>query len=369
MSKIEINQTHDFKFRKRFTLDLKNDEGIIQSKGVMHFFDTSFGEGFIKTLGFSAVETPVNLRRGGNVRKIFDHAFDWAINEGAVVSVLHPFSFSYYEKFGYGKVADHLIVRLPIRLLDFVPRENNFVKYEGDENTLKELCELHNRFCRGRQLMMLRSDSKYFDNKELYIYYEDGRATGYISFLTEKRLEINHYEDGLMTVKDIVYTTPRALKAVLGFIRMFEGELEEVEFSNIATCPEIEMMLKHHTHTRYRLLPDLMVRVLNTEKLLLAHKYPKEKGSFVLKVRDTLPTVAGSFLVEYGQGGCTVGRVFEDTPADISVGAPMLARLLYGYDAITPEQAAFIDEIELGERAEDFFRAFKKRPSGMFEHF
>ncbi len=369
MTHFEMTQTHDLEHRKRYEVELRDENGLALSRAAVHFFETAFGDEFVKTVSFSGVETPVHLRRGGNVRKIFDHVFEWAINEGAVVSVLHPFSFSYYEKFGYGKVADHLIVRLPIRMIDFVPRENRFVKYEGDAATLGALCGLHNEFCRGRLLMMLRCDPKYFENKEIYIYYQDGKPTGYISFTTEKRLEINHYEDGLMTVKDIVYTTPESLKAIFGFIRMFEGELEEVEFANIAACPEVELMLRHHTHTRYRLLPDLAARVLNTEKLLLTHKYPKEKGSFVLKVDDTLPTVKGSFKVSYGDGKCEVTRVSDETPASITADSPALARLLYGYDAVTPEQAAYCDGIEVGDGAEDFFRAFGKRPAGMFEHF
>ncbi len=369
MSNIELIKTHDYQFRKRYTVDLKDEDGTVLSHSTVSFFETAFGDGFVKTLGFSGVATPIQFRRQGYVRKIFDHIFEWAVNEDAAVSLLHPFSFSYYEKFGYGKVADHLIVRCPIRMIDFVPRENNFVRFEGDEATLQQLCELHNRFCRGRLLMMLRCDPKYFEKKEVYIYYENGVPTGYISYSTQKRLEINHYEDGLMTVHDIVYTTPAALKAVLGFIRMFEGELDDVEFANIAMCPEVEMQLRHYTHTRYRLLPDISAKILNTEKMLLAHNYPKFEGAFCLKVEDNLPTVKGNFLVEYGDGKCNVKRVSETKSADITVNASTLARLMYGYDAITPEMAAYTDSIQVGERADDFFLAFKKRPAGMFEHF
>jgi predicted acetyltransferase len=217
--------------------------------------------------------------------------------------------------------------------------------------------------------MMLYSDPKYLKGKECWTFRENGRLTGYIIISSSKRLEINHYEDGLLTVHSLVYTTPTALKSLLGFIRMFEGELDDVEFANLSVCPEVETYLRHDTHTHYRLLPDLMVRVLDTEKLLSAFKYPKESGAFVLRVQDKLPTVNGVFSVKYENNVCEVKRLDCNADADLTLSAPVLSRTVYGYDKLTAQQASFCDGITVNGNAEDFFRAFSHRPTGMFEHF
>jgi predicted acetyltransferase len=348
---------------------MRNEEGEILTCAVVSLFKTSLGDGFVDTLSFSAVETPMQHRRKGYVRELFDFMLNFGIEQGAVMSILHPFSFSYYEKFGYGKVADHKILRMPIRLLDTVPRCCELEKWQETPEEFEELYALHNEFCKNRQFMMLYSDPKYLKGKEIWIYRENGKATGYISVTTSKRLEINHYEDGLLSVQNIVYITPTALKALLGFIRMFEGELDDVEFANLSTCPEVETYLRHDTHTRIRLLPDLMARALDTEKLLASFKYPKWEGSFTLCVEDKLPTVSGVFSVKYRNGDCEVKRLENSADFDIKVNSSTLSRLVFGYDRLTAEQARFCDGITINGNAEDFFSAFSNRIAGMFEHF
>ena len=369
MKHYELVQTHDYALRGRYEMTMKDEQGQALTSGKMHLINTAWGDGFVKTLAFSGVATPLHLRRHGYVRELFQEALDWGIAQGAIVSVLHPFSFSYYQKFGYGKVSDHLIVRTPIRMLDFVPRCCNLVKMDSTDEGWQEVYKVHNKFCQNRTLMMLRDDPIFYGKRTVYLYYENGEPTGYIAYSTEKTLHINHYEDGVMYVNEIAYLTPQALNALLGFIRMFEGELDDVEFANLTMCPEIDLLLRHNTHTRYRLLPDLMVRVLDTEKLFLSHKYPKQPGSFRIHVTDPLPTAGGSFCVEYGNDKVNVTRLQEDAQVDLTVDASTFARLVYGYDTLTPQQAAYMPGLSITGNADDFFRAFPKQNAGMFAHF
>ncbi len=368
MSVIRESQTHDLPYLKRYELGLYEEDTRV-SEAAIRFVQTRYGEGYVDTMTFSAVATPLEHRRKGYVREVFTHAYQKAMDAGIAVSLLHPFSFSYYRKFGYGKVADHLIVRCPIRLIDFVPRCCELVKYTGSEQQLKDLLIVYNTFSQGRQLMLRRFDDTYFSGKEIYIRYENGQPVGYIAYKTEKTLHINHYEDGLLSVLEIAYTTPEALRALLGFVRMFEGELDDVEFANIAMCPEVERSLRHYTHTRYRLLPDISAHIINTERMLSAHRYPKEEGAFRVRVVDTLPTVAGSFLVEYGGEDCRVRRLEDTATVDMTAESCELVRMLYGYDAMGPREAAYTEGITLHRSADDFFRAFPKAVGGMYEHF
>ena len=370
MSEITVSKTNDNETFKRYEIDLLDDNGVRVSTGGMRVIHTRYGDDYVKTMCMGSVATPLEHRRRGHVRTIFDKAYSMALDEDVVVSFLHPFSFSYYRMFGYGKVADHIIARCPIRLIDFVPRCCDFVKYTGTDQQLADLLAVYNEFSKGRLMMMRRGEATYFANKDIYIHYdENGKADGYIAFKAEKTLKINHYEDGLMTVHELAYTSPVALRALLGFIRMYEGELDDVEFANLSVCPEVERSLRHYTHTRYRILPDIQGRVMNTEALLKAHKYPLQEGAFRVKVIDTLPTVAGSYLVEYGGGDCRVRRIEDNAAVDMVVDECEFIRLIYGYDAINAEQAVYTEGIEITGNADDFFRAFPKMTAGMYEHF
>ena len=345
------------------------DGDTVLSEGKFQYINTRFGENNIKTMTAGAVETPVHLRRGGNVRKIFDKAYSDAAESGVISAVLHPFSFAYYQKFGYGKVSDHLIVRCPVRMIDFVDRCNDLSPYIGAQEQLEDLLTVYNQFTKGRHLMRQRYDETYWKDKITYIYYENGMPTGYISFTTEKTRVINHYEDGLMTVHEIVYTTPAALCALLGFIRMYEGELDDVEFSHLEVCPEIELKLKHDTHTSYRRLPDLMARIINPEGLFKAQQYPKEEGAFSVRITDDFLTGTGSFKVDYCGSECVVKNLSDTAEVDLTLSMSAFSRLVYGYDGVSAKEAQYMNGVSINRNADDFFRAFPSRPIGAFEHF
>jgi predicted acetyltransferase len=148
---------------------------------------------------------------------------------------------------------------------------------------------------------------------------------------------------------------------------MFEGEFDEIEFSNIAMAPEIDLLLKHYTHTSYRVIPDIMAKTLNTEMMLLANDYPTKEGEFTVKVEDDMESVGGTFKVAYGGGDCKVSRT--NSAADLTLSASAFTRLIYGYDGVNAELAKYMDGVMIEGRAEDFFLAFPKKPCGVFEHF
>ena len=148
---------------------------------------------------------------------------------------------------------------------------------------------------------------------------------------------------------------------------MFEGEFDDITLENVAMCPEVELLLRHYTHTSYTAVPDIMAKTLDTEKMLLAADYPNKEGEFTVKVVDNMPSVAGTFKVSYGGGDCKVERV-EAAP-DLILEAPAFTRLIYGYDGVSAEIAKYMDGVEISGNADDFFLAFPKKPCGVYEHF
>ena len=340
------------------------------SSGTFRFRNTAFGDGYIKTMTAGAVATPVHLRRGGNVRKIFEYAHSLAYESGAAAAILHPFSFAYYNKFGYEKVADHLIVSCPIRYIDFVPRRCSLVPCT-DKN-ISDLIPVYEQFLKGRNLLFERKLTEQFTRYKdalIYIYYNGTTPEGYIIFNTEKVLHTNHFEEGKMLVREMVYTTPTALSELLSFIRMYEGELEDVEFLNLAMTPEADILLRNYTHTKYRLLPDIAAKVINTKLLLGALALPKAEGALSLKVTDGDFGASGSYLLEWGGTDSQVTALPDEKETDATVSAKALARLAFGYDVVNKTTLPYFRDVEITKNQEGFISAFPKKCCGIFEHF
>ena len=340
------------------------------SSGNFRFRNTAFGDGYIKTMTAGAVATPVHLRRGGNVRKVFEYAHALAYESGVAAAILHPFSFAYYNKFGYEKVADHLIVSCPIRYIDFVPRRCSLVPCT--EEKLPDLIPVYEKFIKGRNLLFERKMPEQFTvykDALIYIYYNGSIPEGYIIFNTEKVLHAHHYEEGKILVHEMVYTTPAALSELLSFIRMYEGELEDVEFLNLAMAPEVDLLLRNYTHTKYKIIPDVQAKVINASLLLGAMSLPKADGALSIKVADGELGVKGAYLLEWGGGDSRVSALPDSEETDVTLTAKALARLAYGYDLLSETTLPYLGGVTVNKNVDSFIAAFPKRINGVFEHF
>ena len=113
MVEIIMTERKDFENYSKVRTVAKDEKGDWLSFASSTFTLSSFGSEMIKTVLTGGVNTFVENRRGGNVRKIFDriHTVS-AEQEDCAVSLLHPFSFAYYRKFGYEKVGPYMIKNL-----------------------------------------------------------------------------------------------------------------------------------------------------------------------------------------------------------------------------------------------------------------
>ena len=376
MAEIVITDRNDFEHFSKIRTIARDENGECLSCAWSTYTRSSFGNEMLNTVCTGGVSTPVENRRGGNVRRIFDYIHTFAAEEeDCAVSLLHPFSFAYYRKFGYEKVSDTTIVEFPTRYIDFVARRCKFVQY--DDSKLNDMLYIYREFAKSRNLLLQRFDNTFYntksnspnETKHCYICYDDnGNPMAYIVYTIYKELYVNHYINTWLTVNEMAYTSAEALREIFSFLRMYEGECDMIRLTDLSIYSEVELLLKNYTHTSYKSVPDLMARVLNTEKMLNAQAYPIREGEFTVKIVDVMPSVAGTFKVSFGAGEHTVKRVDTAAP-DLTLEVGTFARLIYGYDGLTQERAKYLDGIDIHNNCEDFFRAFPKKPCGAFEHF
>ncbi len=365
----------DSPFENAYSVKVLNDDNICMSHASVSTIDSMYCGNKIKAMTIGGVGTEPQFRRSGCVRKIMDELLIQAPERGWVVSMLHPFSFSYYRQFGYEKIADQLIIEFPIDKLKHIPRCNDLKPLNG-EDRLEDAISVYNKFAEKRNIMFLRYNNRHFftnpskNNGSTYIWYdENNNPCSYISLSVENYYSINHMVSVNLNVYEIAFTTPDSLKALFGFIRMYEGENDTVKIHNCAMSPEIDLLLRNYTHTTYKRYPDLMARILNVKKILEANNYPQEKGHFKIKVNDTLPFTQGVWEVEFerGLGSARISNNADDY--DLSVNMPAFTQLVYGYDAYTADIASYMEGVKILNYKSDFFKAFNKRNNGLFEHF
>ena len=357
-----------------------NEAGVHMSSGVLSFRTLHFAGREMPCGGIGGINTDPEYRRGGLVREIIGEMAAECDRRSIPLTVLHPFSFAYYRSFGFERVADHRVLEFPITALNFVSRYPDLVRCTGDTHN-QELLEVYSTFAKGGRHLMFERDPEHFptkdEKKKVYLSYDkEGRPDGYLILEIENYFSVNRMVSVNLHVHELIALTDTAMDKLFGFIRMFEGEMETVKMENIAMIPEVELRLRHYMHTGITILPDIMARINDVKLFFESVPFPAEAGSFTVKTAEPPRSpwsgdkTNGTWRVTYRNGAATVEKLPDDTEDyDFSADIPALTQLVFGYDAYTPDYARHTHGTRWRTDAEGFFRAFPRRPAGIFEHF
>ena len=357
-----------------------DEQGNRMSSGAIFYRTLHFAGQEITAGAIGGVGTDPEYRRGGLVREIFAEMARECEEKRVPLTILHPFSFAYYRKFGFERVADHRVLEFPITALNFVPRYSDLVRCIGKEHH-PDLAYVYNTFAaQGRHLMPKRSTGGHFptedERKKVYLSLDaEGRPDGYIILEIENYFSVNRMVSVNLHVHEMVFLTDEALIKLFGFIRMFDGEMETVKIHQAAMAPEIELRLRHYMHTNITILPDIMARINDVKAFFEIIPYPAEAGRFTVKVTEpeTSPwsgaLTNGVWQIDYDAGHGRVTRLSDDADYDFAADVPALTQLVFGYESYGYDTARYTENTHFKNTAPDFFRAFPRRPIGIFEHF
>lgn len=359
----------EFNADGRWTV-IENGEAV--SSGGVNTRASRYMGSYIKTMLVGGVGTPVEYRRRGYVRRIFDNIGAVAQEKGWAVSMLHPFSFQYYRKFGYEKISDHLIIEFPMTALAPFDRVD-FVPLKTPEQQ-RMLSECYEAFAADKNIMFRRTADNFSldpgSGKRYYLHTDgEGKCDAFVETQVENVFYVNHMQSVNLNVYEFAYTSPAGLTAMLGFLRMYEGQLESVKIHNAAMAPELDMALRNYTHTKYTLVPDIMARIFDLPAMMEHRIWPKEHGVFTLRTVDTLPYMNACWQVEYEGGKCEVIRLPDGSAADLTMPSPALSQFVYGYSEYTARNISYLPGVILDNAESDIFKVFHKQNNGLFEHF
>ncbi len=357
-----------------------DENGQRMSSGGLTVRPIHFGGKEILCGAVGGVGTEPEYRRGGLVREIFTEMAAECDRRAIPLTILHPFSFAYYRAFGFERVADHRVLEFPITALNFVPRYPDLIRCTEDTHNT-ELAQVYNTFAQGGRHLMFTRTLNHFptgDNrKKVYLSRDgEGRPDGYIILEIENYFSVNRMVSVNLHVHELIALTDGAMTKLLGFIRMFEGEMETVKMENIAMIPEVELRLRHYMHTSITILPDIMARINDVKFFFESVPYPAEAGIFTVKTTEPPRSpwsgekTNGVWRVTYRNGTAAVEKLPDDTEDyDFAADIPALTQLVFGYDSYGYDYARHTENTEWRTPAPDFLRAFPRRPAGIFEHF
>ncbi len=318
-------------------------------------FKNAYCGSVLKCAAVGGVASRPEYRRKGAVRALFDNLFnEQAEEKGYEISILYPFSTTYYRLFGYETAGEKMRLEVPFSELKNIPRNFNAELFTGEQ--LDSLLEVYNKFANLHNLSFIRDSAGYFSADPLksarwtYLWKnENNEYRGYITY------HINRPE-GKVYVEEIGWLDKESLLGLIGFIRCYDGNQKTVVFENVpVNCPIINFVENEQVVLR-SLCNMGSVRILNLPSVLSKKEWPAEKGSFVMKIEDSIEKNRGTFKIEYAGGKAEITKDDSLIPETILNESAASRVLLVGTTG--PEELDYLPGAKVINRNSDFFKAY-----------
>ncbi len=312
------------------------------------------------------VASKPEYRRMGGVRATFDTVFKHALKEGAIVSILYPFSIEYYRKFGYETIFRCVHAECSFKSFEKIERFNEVtIATEEHKDIIKSI---YTEIAKKRNMMFARDNYENFCftpyESCCYTYFVNrDDAKGYVTFTLNRIART-------VNISELLFNNKTALLNLLGFVKIYDGNYDTVIFDKLPVSSPVFEVIKDENRLVKRIYTyEGAARILDVEKVLEATVYPDEKGSFSVKITDNqIEKNNGVFTVSYEKGKCEVRKNIS-AEYDIAMDIPAASRIILGREGLTLDEISYISNVEIKTDCIGFLRAFPKKTTVFYDGF
>ena len=310
-----------------------------------------FGAGTVRAGGISGVATPPEYRRQGYIGRLLDAVAAEMRADGYPLSILYPFYFPFYKRYGWAHVSDNLQYTIPIERLPVVKQTGSWHSVavttdlpkpgEGpvvSDADLAILMGIYDAWAPGRNGPLVRAAAHWRRRKlsrpaNIY-YWRDlsGEPRAYVMYTFKETAPWTRQ----VQIREVIALDGAALRATLGFLRNHDSQAQDITVDQ----PEAGRLLAllEDPRVKVEVDPGFMLRILDVPAALEARRYPAGVSARlalqVTPVHGDIAPVGGQLAVSDGAGSWSPTRIAPDLSLDERV----LGQLYSGY--LTPGQAA-----------------------------
>ncbi|MDR6551722.1 GNAT family N-acetyltransferase [Paenibacillus qinlingensis] len=282
--------------------------------------------------GVASVATWPEYRRQGMVGNLMNQSLRLMRERGTTVSVLNPFSFRFYDKYGWSHFCEIKRYRFQAHLAPRIGEVKGKVR-RGSSHNLAELQSIYDTFARNFNGMLQRDEawwhSSIFRKRlgHLAIYYDEaGTPKGYVLYTIKERLFDLH---------ELVYVDDQSRNGLWRFIANHAPMVDEFTF--IAPTDDRFSFVLEEPAIRTEINACYMIRIVDVAAFLQQYPFLATGHShqFRLHIQDEHATWnTGLFEVTVnGEGEASVIQMPEGTPSDYALTCSIqtLSSMMIGY--------------------------------------
>lgn len=318
------------------------DDGQLLSAMTQHPYHSLFCGRLVKLCGIGGVVTDPTSRSGGNIRKIFETDLPRMYDQGFVFSVLYPFSYYFYGKFGYTwtEFWRHAEINRENLRKDLCQADEIIRVLPGEDD--QGMRVIHEQYIADKNLPILRDDAAWENirsgtpwekMKYAYVLRIGGTPVAYWIGQMEKQ---NHV--GTMRILDMAWTCPQGMQAIFAMMRGM-NELEKVIMRTYPGFDPRNVVTEAYDVSIPT--PGIgMTRIVHVEKALALLPVPVVAGKVTIHVTDEqIKQNCGCFTISGD------GNALKVEKSDV---APELECSIQGVTALVVGRQTFDDTVASG---------------------
>lgn len=310
-------------------------------------FHIYIGKETFKMGGVAGVATYPEYRRSGYVKELLQHSLQTMKKDGYTVSMLHPFSVSFYRKYGWELCANLLVCHMTKSDLVMKKQVNGTVKRFNKENHPEEVEKLYEIFAERFSGMLVREKNWWlqvvYDDLALAIYYDENKtAAGYMLY------KIENYK---MTVEEFVPLHNEARNGLWNFICQHDSMIKELEMTVSENEPLLYTLQEPRVKTEVK--PYFMGRIVDVEQFLKQYElnWDNVQQEVILHITDAFAPW-NNVTVRLANHEITI--VEETTEKGIKLDINALSTIMFGY-----KRPLELNELELISGSEEAMWSFE----------
>lgn len=298
--KDEVNDTGD---KHRYVYAAMDGEFMAASLVASPHSVNYYGQ-YVPMTAVGGVACLPEYRRGGHMRNLLTYTLQDAKNRGDKLAGLYPFSHEFYRKFGFEQSCrvQHLVI--PMEKLKTFPTVGKAVQFFPgmDETPFDRIWRAYTQNCnlacdRVGKWKHLLEKSPYADRQYVYLWQDDtGEPQGYVIYTPDS------YQDGpAYRIQDIAYTSPQALRGILGFMKVLSPQGYHLIWRAPMTVEPFTLFPEPYGIQRQIYLHG-MARLMDIPWCLENRFWPREQGTLTVRVtNDVIEDNNGVYRVTLGE--------------------------------------------------------------------
>ena len=311
--------------------------------------------------GIGEVATAAPYRSAGVCSKLMRSALEYMNDQGMVFSMLAPFSYEFYQKFGYKWCFNFKKYTIPVDALRgfetkgtfelLNPKNFNEVKglYE------KIMCEYNG--CSVRDNFTWKRIQDVSGDKYVVIYRnQENKACGYMLYSITDKL--------ILDIEELVYENIEVLRAFLNYAYMHNAQANYVTITALEDMPILDVLASPRVECKIE--SAMMGRIINVQKALSYYPF-KKIGQFTMEVMDEkAPWNNNTYTIKIRENGENEIQVIEGK-GDVKIHIRELSQLILGFRTLKELSILGKAEVERS-RVLEFFEE-QRKITGLYDYF